>query len=178
MKKHGERTIVVYEKATGRTLEHIDIDLPAMRSISGFLKGEWNLDAYSQSFGGANRLGDIDASIEIDGHHLVVEFKEHESSMNSGQLVKAVRMAKYCNTTTFFVFGQTNDPRKKIIISPKNQDGELTRTDEKELKSLFSKWYSKAKLNPVATRGELQDDWKIANKIIKGVKDNGKIKRT
>ena len=170
MKKHGERTVIVYEKGTGRTLEHIDINLPAMRSISGFLKGEWDLDAYSSSFGGANRLGDIDASIEIDGHHLVVEFKEHEESMNSGQLVKAIRMAKYCNTTTFFVFGLTNDPRKKIVISPKTLQGELTRTDEKELKSLFSKWYSKAKLNPMNTRGEIQKDWQIAKAVMKGIK--------
>ncbi|MCY9324046.1 hypothetical protein [Bacillus haynesii] len=178
MKKHKERTVVVYEKETGRTLEHIDINLPAMRSISGFLKGEWNLDAYSSCFGGKNRLGDIDASIEIDGHHLVIEFKEHENSMNSGQLVKAVRMAKYCNTTTFFVFGKTDEPRKKIVIYPEDVEGTLSPTDEKELKSLFSKWFSKAKLNPVADRTKLQNDWEIANSIMKEVKKNGRIKRT
>jgi hypothetical protein len=169
MKKHKERTVVVYEKETGRTLEHIDINLPAMRSISGFLKGEWDLDAYSDCFGGKNRLGDIDASIEIDGHHLVVEFKEHEDSMNQGQVMKAIRMAKYCNTTTFFVFGITNLPRKKMIISPKVLKGEFTKTDEKELKLLFSKWYSKAKLNPMGKREELMSDWNIAKAVMKGV---------
>jgi hypothetical protein len=171
MVKRKERTVVVYEKGTGRTLEHVDINLPAMRSIGGFLNGEWNLDAYSDCFGGKNRLGDIDASIEIDGHHLVVEFKEHKNSMNAGQLVKAVRMAKYCNTTTFFVFGHTNKPIEKLIISPKNQKGEFSRTSEEELKQLFSRWFSKAKLNPVKKRAELNSDWRIAKQILSEVKE-------
>lgn len=170
MKKHGERTVVVYDKVSGKELEQVDINLPAMRSISGFLKGEWNLDAFYDCFSGTNRLGDIDGSIEIDGHHLAVEFKEHEGSMNSGQLVKAIRMAKYCNTTTFFVFGKTNNPTKKIVISPKVLQGELTDTNQDELLSMFSKWYSKAKLNPMSSRYEIQQDWKIAQAVMEGVK--------
>lgn len=169
MEKVQNRKVVVYDNDNGKLLEKIDLQLPAMRSIAGFLKGEWNLDVYSDSFGGKNRLGDIDASVEIDGNHLVVEFKEHENSMNEGQLVKAVRMAKYCNTTTFFVFGKTNQPTRKIIISPKSQVGELTPTSEAELKSLFSKWYSKAKLNPVTNRYGLQEDWTIAKSIMAGI---------
>jgi len=168
--KQKERTVIVYEKGTGRTLEHVDVNLPAMRSIAGFLKGEWDLDAYSDCFGGKNRLGDIDASIEIDGHHLVIEFKEHKNSMNQGQLVKAIRMAEHCNTTTFFVFGQTNKPIEKLVISPKNPHGVFSRTNEEELKQLFSKWYSKAKLNPMKSRSKLQSDWNIAKKILGEVK--------
>ncbi|MDT0150013.1 hypothetical protein Q9R38_26080 [Priestia aryabhattai] len=170
MEKVQSRKVVVYDNSNGKMLERMDLELPAMRSITGFLKGEWNLDAYSNSFGGKNRLGDFDASIEIDGHHLVVEFKEHKKTMNAGQLVKAVRMAKHCNTTTFFVFGRTNKPVEKMIISPKVLQGEFTPTSEKELNFLFSKWYSKAKLNPVAKREELQNDWEIANSILSEVK--------
>jgi hypothetical protein len=170
MEKVQNRKVVVYDNDNGKLLEKIDLQLPAMRSIAGFLKGEWNLDAYSDCFGGKNRLGDIDASIEIDGHHLVVEFKEHANGMNSGQLVKAIRMAKYCNTTTFFVFGKTNQPTKKIIISPKTLHGQLTPTNDTELKKLFSAWFSKAKLNPVVSRMGLQEDWKIANEIMGGLK--------
>ncbi|MEY8748896.1 hypothetical protein [Alkalicoccobacillus gibsonii] len=168
--KHGERTVIVYEKATGRTLEHIDINLPAMRSIAGFLKGEWNLDAYSDCFGGKNRLGDIDASIEIDGHHLVIEFKEHKNSMNEGQLVKAIRMAEFSNTTTFFVFGKTDQPKEMVIISPKNPNGTVFSTDEKALKKLMNNWYSKAKLNPMKPREALNNDWANAKRLMKKVK--------
>jgi hypothetical protein len=169
LEKVQERKIVVYDKSNGKLLEKIDLKLPAMRSIAGFLKGEWDLDTYSDCFGGKNRLGDIDASIEIDGHHLVVEFKEHENGMNKGQVVKAVRMARYCNTTTFFVFGKTNQPTKKIIISPKVLQGELSDTNEKELKFLFSKWFSKAKLNPMANRSEMTADWDTATQILGGI---------
>ena len=170
MEKVQNRKVVVYDNDNGKLLEKIDLQLPAMRSIAGFLKGEWNLDAYSDCFGGKNRLGDIDASIEIDGHHLVVEFKEHKRSMNQGQLVKAIRMAKYCNTVTFFVFGKTNNPVEKLIISPKTLHGQFTPTNEAELKKLFSAWFSKAKLNPVVNRMGLQEDWNVASEIMEGLK--------
>ncbi|MED4128259.1 hypothetical protein [Shouchella miscanthi] len=176
MEKYGERTVIVYEKETGKTLEHTDINLPAMRSITGFSKGEWNLDAYADSFGGANRLGDIDASIEIDGHHLVIEFKEHKNSMNAGQLVKAIRLAKYANTTTVFVFGKTNASKEKIMIRPSNVKGWVSPTNEEDLKILFRKWYSYAKLNPMNNRAGLYEDWTVANKLLEKVSRN-KVKK-
>lgn len=165
----NKRTLIVSDSVTGQILEHSEVDLPKINSITGFLKGEWDLDRYSECFSGNNRLGDLDGSLEIDGSHLVLEFKEHMEAMNKGQLVKAIRMAKHCNTTTFFIFGRTNQPKKKIIISPKTQKPNLSDTDEEELKALLKEWNRKAKIRGREIEDDLAKDWEAAGLIFKKI---------
>jgi hypothetical protein len=90
----------------GVNLEKFQANYPNIRTLKGFLNGQWNLEPFDECFKGANRLGDVDASLEMSGHTLLVEFKGAKGGMNKGQVLKAIRQAKYTKLVTFFVFGK------------------------------------------------------------------------
>lgn len=118
-----ENVIITVER-NQKQLEKFKANFPNLKSLRGFLSGEWDLSAFDKCFKGNNRLGDIDGSIELNGHTLVVEFKGAKNGMNKGQILKAIRMAKYSNIVTIFVFGKQNQPEAYLKITPaKNEKG-------------------------------------------------------
>jgi hypothetical protein len=166
MIKRDTRTVKVYQN--GLLIEQTEVDLPAVRSIAGFLNGEWNLDIYADCFDGNNRLGDIDASIEIGGHLLLIEFKRDKTALNKGQILKAIRTAKYCKTTTVFVFGETNEPKELIAFTEENPYGEgFQKTSVEDLKRRLRNWYKRAIYKSRVSDEDLKAEWEAVDKIMK-----------
>lgn len=170
-KKQGLRNIIVRDTKSKKILENVNLFLPNIQSVTGFLKGAWDLEPYAGSFPGRNRLGDVDGSVEIAGHHLMVEFKETSRAMNVGQLVKAIRLAKYCNTTTVFVFGRTDNPVEKIVIDRDNLEGKLERTSVIDLNAEFRRWSKMATQNPMASDIDMDEDHATAYRILEEIKN-------
>lgn len=145
--------VVITVTRGDKVLEKFLADYPNIRTLKGFLAGEWNLALFDKCFTGRNRFGDIDASIELGGNTLLVEFKGAKNGMNRGQVLKAVRQAKYSNITTIFVFGKRNQPEGYLLIKP---DAESEKgfynsgyrlTDLDGLCDLFSRWAKWAEEN-------------------------------
>lgn len=113
--------ITVHDRESGKRLERFYDNLPNVRSLKGFMAGQWDLSKYDNCFSKRNRLGDVDASIEQNGHTLLIEFKRAKNGMNKGQVLKAIRQAKYSNIVTMFVFGNKDNPEEVIIIKPDSE---------------------------------------------------------
>lgn len=145
--------VVITVTRGGKTLEKFVADYPNIRTLKGFLAGEWNLALFDKCFKGMNRLGDVDASIEMYGHTLLIEFKGAKNGMNKGQLLKAVRQAKYSNITTMFVFGKRNNPEAYLKIEPDAESEKgfassgYVLTDLDGIADQFSRWAKKAEEN-------------------------------
>jgi hypothetical protein len=55
--------VVIAVKKNGKVKEKFWANYPNIRKLKGFLVGEWDLSVYDECFSGANRLGDVDASV-------------------------------------------------------------------------------------------------------------------
>lgn len=167
--------ILALEKVTisvtrdGKTLEKFFADYPNIRTLKGFLDGQWNFSVYDNCFPNKNRLSDVDASIELCGHTLVLEFKGSKNGMNKGQVLKAIRQAKYSDITTIFVFGKRNAPEAYLEIAPdansekgfKNSGYILT--DNNGLCDILSRWCVYAKENNCVQ--SKTDEWQDVQKV-------------
>lgn len=162
----GHRRIKVWED-NGR-IEETDLYLPNIKSVVGFLNGTWNFTVYDDCFDGRSKLGDIDASIELFGHTLLIEFKKERSALTAGQIVKSIRQAKHSNTTTIFVFGETDRPVEYLLFSPKNIEGTgFKKCDTIGLSKVFKNWNEWAKKNDLTSKED--KDWNIAKRYLNSV---------
>lgn len=127
------------------------MNLPNIRSLKGFLKGQWDLSVYDSCFPRKNRLGDVDGSIELNGYTLHVEFKESNYSMTRGQVLKAYRQAKHSGIFTLFVVGKTNKPTEYIFIKPDDLLPDAVHCDTESLKLVMKEW----------------SEWTDANSLVK-----------
>lgn len=149
----GMENVVVEVSRGGKRLEKFVANYPNLRSLKGFLAGEWNLALFDKCFKGNNRLGDIDASIELNGHTLLIEFKNGKNGMNRGQLLKAIRQAKHSNITTIFVFGKQDTPEGYLKIEPDAEQPKAFKNSGYMLASMdgltdqFTRWAMKAEAN-------------------------------
>lgn len=162
----GHRRIKVWED-NGR-VEETELYLPNIKSVVGFLKGTWNFTVYDDCFDGKNKLGDVDASIEICGHTLMIEFKKERSALTTGQIVKAIRQAKHSNITTIFVFGETDRPVEYLLFSPNNLDGSgFRKCDTIILSRVLKNWNEWAKKNSLLDHAD--NDWVTAKRYLNSV---------
>ncbi|MHC5291061.1 hypothetical protein ACYSTM_21135 [Bacillus licheniformis] len=162
----GHRRIKVYED-NGKVHE-TEVYLPNIKDVVGFLNGTWNFTVYDDCFDGRNKLGDVDASIELYGHTLLIEFKRDRTALTAGQIVKAIRQAKHSNITTLFVFGDTNRPTEYLRFSPKCLDGTgFIKCDTIGLSKVLKSWNDWAKRNPLSSQDD--DDWRVAKRYLNAV---------
>lgn len=162
----GHRRVKVWED-NGK-VEEAELFLPNIKSIIGFLNGSWDLKMYEGCFEGKNRLGDIDGSIELYGHSLLVEFKKERGALTGGQIVKAIRQAKHSNITTIFVFGETNRPTEYLRISPSCLESTgFIKCDIRGLSKVFTDWGKWAKKNDLTKKTDA--DWTTAKRLLNSV---------
>jgi hypothetical protein len=157
---------VVTVAVGGKQLEKFVVNMPNIRSLKGFLKGAWNLATYDSCFPKKNRLGDVDGSIEINGHTLNVEFKESKWSMNRGQVLKAIRQAKYSGISTIFVFGKTNAPKAYLFFTPGNLQPDTIECDEESLKVVLAEWADNTEANSLVE--DKTAEWELTDKYFGG----------
>jgi hypothetical protein len=162
----GHRRIKVWED-NGK-IEETDIYLPNIKSVIGFLNGTWNFTVYDDCFDGKSKLGDVDASIELYGHTLMIEFKRDRTALTTGQIVKAIRQAKHSNITTVFVFGDTNRPEEYLRFSPNCLNGTgFIKCDTIGLSKVFKAWNDYAKKNSLINNED--NDWITAKRYLNSV---------
>ena len=153
---------IVSVYVAGKKKEHFVVNLPNIRNLQGFLKGCWDLSVYDDCFPRRNRLADVDGSIELNGFTLHVEYKESKWSMNQGQVIKAIRQAKYSNITTIFVFGKTNQPTSYLLFTPKDLQPDYIECDQESLNAVFKRWSNFTEKNNLVKSNTAE--WQLANK--------------
>lgn len=160
--------VVVTVSRKGNNLEKFAANYPNIRSLKGFLAGEWDLQEFDECFAGRNRLGDVDASIELNGHTLLIEFKGAKNGMNKGQVLKALRQAKYSGITTIFVFGKRNEPEAYLKIEPDADTGYTSSgyvlADKDMVKDQFARWAKKSEENNVVE--SKTEEWNQVTEIL------------
>ncbi|MDR7207581.1 hypothetical protein [Priestia megaterium] len=162
----GHRRIKVWED--NGDVKETEVYLPNIRDIVGFLNGTWDLKMYDDCFDGKNKMGDVDASIELFGHTLLLEFKRDRTALTAGQIVKAIRQARHSNITTIFVFGDTNRPHEYLRFSPNCLDGTgFIKTDIIGLSKVLRSWHNYAKKNALTKKSD--PDWKTAKRYLASV---------
>lgn len=162
----GHRRIKVWED-NGK-VEETELYLPNIKSVVGFLNGTWNFSMYDDSFDGKSKLGDVDASIELFGHTLNIEFKRERTALTTGQIVKAIRQAKFSNITTLFVFGDTNRPVEYLRFSPNLLEGTgFKPCDIMGLSKVLKDWNDWAKSNDLTSKTDTE--WTIAKRYMNSV---------
>jgi hypothetical protein len=160
----GYRKIKIYED--DGSVNETDVYLPQIRNIVGFLEGTWDLNMYANCFEGASKLGDVDASIELYGWTLHVEFKRSRNDLNKGQVLKAIRQARHSRIFTIFVFGDTNRPVESLVFGPDNLVGSgIKPTNVMELSKFFSEWGMWAKQHSLLAK--MDNDWDIVNQYVR-----------
>lgn len=166
------KLVMVVDRKTKKTVEKFIADYPNLRTLKGFLDGNWNLAAYDECFPGKNRLGDVDASMELEGHTLLIEFKGARNGMNKGQVLKAVRQAKNSGITTFFVFGKRDNPEEYLKIAPDDSEKGFTNSgivlaNKDMVIDQFARWAAWAKANSKVT--SKTDEWNEVTQIMAGL---------
>lgn len=164
--------VVVTVARGDKQLEKFVADYPNIRTLKGFLAGEWDLSVYDSCFKGANRLGDVDASIELAGHTLLIEFKSAKGGMNKGQVLKAIRQAKYTGIMTIFVFGKRNAPEAYLKISPDDSEAGFRNSgyvlaDADMVHDQFTRWAGWAEQNSLVQ--SKTDEWAHVTEILSSV---------
>lgn len=164
--------VIITVTKEGKKLEQFRADYPNIRSLRGFLNGEWNLASFDNCFKGKNRLGDVDASIEMNGHTLLIEFKNARNGMNQGQVLKAIRQAKYSGITTIFVFGKRDNPEGYLVISPDAgeqgfRNSGYVEGDMKDVQELFTAWALRAEKNNLVQNRTAE--WDEVSKVMQSL---------
>jgi len=162
----GHRRVKVWEDSGA--VKETEVYLPNIKDIIGFLNGTWNFTVYDDCFIGKNKLGDVDASIEIGGWTLNIEFKRDRTALTTGQIVKAIRQAKHSKITTLFVFGDTNRPFEYLRFSPNKLEGTgFIKCDTMGLSKVLKKWNDWALKNDLTNKTDI--DWTIAKRYLNAV---------
>lgn len=159
---------VIGEDST--VLERFKFSMKGIRSIKGLIQGLWSLNPFSEALSGRNGFSDVDGHTEICGHGLVLEFKQSFQSLNQGQVLKAIRQAKFQHTTTFFIEGETDSPKKWFYIYSLG-GGEYLVSDVRDggisdIKEAITAWEAKARKNSLIEYGGKTAEWQATNDII------------
>jgi hypothetical protein len=161
--EHDTRVVTVTDQ--GKQKEKFYLGLPNIKRLKGYLQGFWNFELFSECFPAKNTLSDTDASMEVYGHTLHIEFKESKYALNRGQILKAIRQAKYSNITTVFVFGKKDRPTEYLKFTPDNIEGTgFIPCDIDSLKELFSGWSMAAEQNNLVQNRT--EEWNIVRKYV------------
>lgn len=166
---HLEREVTVTSK-DGIVLESFKFAIAGIRSVKGMIQGLWSLNPFSSALSGRNGFSDVDAHTEICGHGLVLEFKQSFRSLNQGQVLKAIRQAKFQHTTTFFIEGETDLPKRWFYIYALG-NGEYMVSDVREggyleIDSAIKSWEQRARKNSLIEYGGKTAEWNATNDII------------
>lgn len=164
-----DRTVIVQD-GIGKQLEKFQFDIRGMRSLKGMLQGLWSLNPFSQGLSGRNGFSDVDAHTEIDGWGLVLEFKQNLGGLNQGQVMKAIRQAKFQRTCTWFIQGETDKPVKVLQVNGGLVEGEVQVCDVldtsiEDLRKRISNWESWARANSLV-KGNKTEEWAQVSEVI------------
>jgi hypothetical protein len=167
--EHGERTVTVTNEFD-KIVEKFKFNIVGMRSIKGMIQGLWSLNPFSAGLSGRNGFSDVDAHTEIDGRSLVLEFKQSLYVMNKGQVMKAIRQAKFQKTCTWFIEGETDKPTKIIQINETGLEGKVVisqvfDTNMESLIERIGRWEEWAR-NHSLVKGNKTEEWNQVNEVI------------
>lgn len=165
----GDRTVIV-ENEYGMMLEKFKFNMNGIRSLKGMFQGLWSLNPFSKALSGKNGFTDVDAHTEIDGHGLILEFKQSFQSLNKGQVMKAFRQAKYQKTCTWFIEGETDRPVRMVCINETGVEGEaqvtvVFDTDIDSIREDIEEWETWSRRHSMV-KGNKAIEWADVNEFI------------
>lgn len=164
---------VIVQDADGQVIERFKFGCKGIRSLKGMVQGLWSLNPFSEALSGMNGFSDVDAHTEIDGRGLVLEFKKSFKAMNKGQVMKAIRQAKFQKTCTWFIEGETDNPVRILCINETGVEGELIvreveETDMDKLHARIKAWETWAKKHSLV-KGNKTQEWNLVTDIFKKI---------
>lgn len=167
---NGIRNVIVQDPE-GKVIERFSFGCTAIRSIKGMMQGLWSLNPFSEALSGMNGFADVDGHTELEGRSLVLEFKQSFKAMSKGQLMKAIRQAKFQKTCTWFIEGQTDNPVRIFCINETGVEGEVKlseveETDIERVRERIKNWEKWVKQNSLV-KGNKTEDWNIVSSIFK-----------
>lgn len=159
------RRIAELEERFGLTYkEHVDEQVSyaqierRIERLDVFLSGRTTLGQYDDVFDGCNACAfmDIDATIERNGHFLVVEMKTSGASWSlpMGQRIYFLQMSKIPNFTVIVRWGDDRST-ERIRIFGKHQYAEPCNEDE--FRHLLKYWWNTANRNQTPDVGREWD---------------------
>lgn len=162
---------VVVSDAEGTVLEKFKFGCTGIRSLKGMVQGLWSLNPFSVGLSGRNGFSDVDGHTEIDGRGLVLEFKQSFKAMSKGQVMKAIRQAKFQKTCTWFIEGQTDSPVRIFCINETGVEGELrvvevVATNIEDVQVRIKSWEAWSKKHSLV-KGNKTEEWDKVNEIVK-----------
>ena len=165
-----EERLVIVQGENNEVLERFRVKLNGIRSVKGLLQGLWTLAPFSKGLSGRNGFSDVDAHTEIDGRSLVLEFKQSFRGLNRGQVLKAIRMAKFQKTCTYFIEGNTDIPTRIFGVLETGVEGEYTvtdvyRTDIEDVQDRIRKWEKWSREHSLV-KGNKTKEWEDTISII------------
>ena len=162
---------VIVQDSEGKVLERFKFGCTGIRTLKGMMQGLWSLNPFSVGLSGRNGFSDTDGHTEIDGRGLALEFKQSFKAMSKGQVMKAIRQAKFQKTCTWFIEGQTDSPVRIFCINETGVEGELrvvevVATDIEDIQVRIKAWEKWAKQNSLV-KGNKTEEWDKVNEIVK-----------
>lgn len=157
-----ERLVIVHD-GNNEVLERFRVKLNGIRSVKGMLQGLWTLAPFSKGLSGRNGFSDVDAHVEIDGRSLILEFKQSFRGLNRGQVLKAIRQAKFQKTSTIFIEGDTDQPVRMFAILETGVEGryhatDVCRTDLEDMQDRIRSWEKWAREHSLV-KGHKTEEW-------------------
>jgi hypothetical protein len=154
----------------GEQLEQFYFNMNNIRSVKNWIQGFWSLNPFSEALPKRNGFSDVDAHAEIDGHSLILEFKNSLFKMNKGQTMKALRQARFQRTSTWFIEGGTDNPKYMIQVNETGIEGEyeiseLMKVDMDGIRDYIKQWEVWAKKHSLS-KGNKTEEWEAVSEII------------
>lgn len=165
---HMKRLITVQDEE-GKQLEQFYFDMPKIRNVGHWVDGFWSFEPLNEALTKRLSFTDRDAHVEVDGHSLMFEFKRSFFKSNDGQLMTAVRQAKFQRTSTWFIEGDRNNPKYMVMINETGVDGgfwvsDLLPIDKESLNDYIRKWELWARKYSLV-KGMKKADWDAVQDI-------------
>lgn len=162
---------VIVQDEEGTVIERFNFGCKGIRSLKGLMQGLWSLNPFSEALSGMNGFADVDGHCEIDGRGLALEFKKSFKGMTKGQMMKAIRQAKFQKTCTWFIEGDTDNPKRIFCINETGVEGSLRvttieDTDLEKLQARIKLWEQWAKKNSLV-KGNKTEEWNLVSEMFK-----------
>jgi hypothetical protein len=180
-----EREVVVFKKTPALPalleginehgcviLEHEDEVAVGIVSVLGYLENMWDWKKTCGDGLGGKYLSDIDGHYCWSGNQLFVETKLHVGLLNPYHVINALTLANEYGQTYLYVFGEKNNPRYYLEISPRMKSGShLISTNNSEFPEILKEWKEWAEDNPKISPKIYNQYKATATNIILNVKE-------
>lgn len=116
-----------------------------IRNTESFLNNLWAWDFLNDCFGKTSiKVSDLDGAVERNSHLLIIETKQPNVELNTGQRIMFENLQKTGLVTIFVIWGERNKPEKMRMYYPMLRRHIEGKADVAEVKRWVSGWFNYA----------------------------------